>query len=109
MNPNLLADGNRLATRNLVKGFKVHGERLFEKNGEEWREWNPNRSKLAAAIAKGLETGIAEGDSEVFFFSFFFLQITAVPSTAIPMPITVAKIISDVSPAMQRNPDKNVQ
>jgi len=53
--------------------------------------------------------GIAEGDSEVFFFSFFFLQITAVPSTAIPMPITVAKIISDVSPAMQRNPDKNVQ
>ncbi|PIY91174.1 fibrillarin, partial [Candidatus Micrarchaeota archaeon CG_4_10_14_0_8_um_filter_60_7] len=54
MNPNLLADGNRLATRNLVKGFKVHGERLFEKNGEEWREWNPNRSKLAAAIAKGL-------------------------------------------------------
>ena len=66
MNPNLLADGNRLATRNLVKGFKVHGERLFEKNGEEWREWNPNRSKLAAAIAKGLETGIAEGDSVLY-------------------------------------------
>jgi len=66
MNPNLLADGNRLATRNLVKGFKVHGERLFQKNGEEWRDWNPNRSKLAAAIAKGLVAGIAEGDSVLY-------------------------------------------
>lgn len=66
MNANLLAEGNRLATRNLVKGFKVHGERLFERNGQEWRDWNPYQSKLAAAIAKGLAIGIAEGDSVLY-------------------------------------------
>ena len=44
----------------------MHGERLFEKNGVEWREWNPYQSKLAAAIAKGLKTGIKEGDKVLY-------------------------------------------
>ena len=39
----------------MVKGFKVHGERIFEKSGREYREWNPYQSKLGAAIALGLK------------------------------------------------------
>lgn len=45
----------RLATRNLSPGFKVYGEDLVEYKGEEYRLWDPNRSKLAAAILKNLE------------------------------------------------------
>jgi fibrillarin-like pre-rRNA processing protein len=50
-------DGNRkLGTRNLVPGNTVYGERLVKFGGNEYRLWDPYRSKLAAAILKGLET-----------------------------------------------------
>jgi fibrillarin-like pre-rRNA processing protein len=45
----------RLATRNLVKNFKVHGERLVEIEGVQYRYWDPYRSKLAAAVIKGMK------------------------------------------------------
>ena len=44
-----------LATRNLTPGIQVYGERLLEVEGVEYRSWTPYRSKLAAAILKGLE------------------------------------------------------
>jgi len=43
-----------LATRNLTPGRVVYGERLVEASGVEYRVWNPYRSKLAAAVMKGL-------------------------------------------------------
>jgi len=49
-------DGSeRIATKNLVPGQKVYGERVVKWEGEEYRIWNPNRSKLAAAILNGLK------------------------------------------------------
>ncbi|AEA13364.1 fibrillarin [Thermoproteus uzoniensis 768-20] len=56
-------DGSeRLATRNLTPGRRVYGERLIKWRDVEYREWNPYRSKLAAAILNGLkEMPIAEG------------------------------------------------
>lgn len=59
-----LDDGSaRLATRNLVPGHKVYGERLFRQGNLEYREWNAFRSKLAAALMNGLaEQPIREGD-----------------------------------------------
>jgi fibrillarin-like pre-rRNA processing protein len=52
-----LEDGNRkLGTKNLVPGNAVYGERLIKFGGNEYRLWDPYRSKLAAAILKGLET-----------------------------------------------------
>lgn len=45
----------RLATRNLSPGKNVYGERLIKHEGTEYRIWDPFRSKLAAAILKGLE------------------------------------------------------
>jgi len=47
--------GGRLATRNLVENFKVHGERLAEIGGVQYRYWDPYRSKLAVAIIKGMK------------------------------------------------------
>ncbi|MBN1682216.1 fibrillarin-like rRNA/tRNA 2'-O-methyltransferase [Candidatus Bathyarchaeota archaeon] len=45
-----------LATLNLTRGRKVYNEQLFEIEGKEYRSWNPTRSKLGAAIIKGLKT-----------------------------------------------------
>ncbi|MEM4869459.1 MAG: fibrillarin-like rRNA/tRNA 2'-O-methyltransferase, partial [Desulfurococcaceae archaeon] len=50
-----LEDGTmRLATKNLVPGHRVYGERLFRFEGVEFREWNAFRSKFAAALLNGL-------------------------------------------------------
>ncbi len=50
-------DGSeKLATQNLAPGHAVYGERLVKYANVEYRIWDPYRSKLAAAILKGLET-----------------------------------------------------
>ncbi len=50
-----LEDGaKRLATENLTPGRNVYGERLVHSEGTEFRVWDAFRSKLAAAILKGL-------------------------------------------------------
>jgi fibrillarin-like pre-rRNA processing protein len=46
----------RLATKNLTLGKSVYNERLVSWQGVEYRIWDPFRSKLAAAILKGLKT-----------------------------------------------------
>lgn len=45
----------KLATKNLTPGLTVYGERLVEIEGVEYRLWEPYRSKLAAALLKGLQ------------------------------------------------------
>lgn len=53
----ILEDGaKRLATRNLVPGRNVYGEKLVRYEGVEYRIWDAFRSKLAASILKGLKT-----------------------------------------------------
>jgi len=57
----------RLATLNLAPGVSVYGEKLVVVEGKEYRVWDPFRSKLAAAILKGLkDIGIREGDSVLY-------------------------------------------
>jgi fibrillarin-like pre-rRNA processing protein len=52
-----LEDGSqRLATRNLTPGRTVYGERLVRFKKIEYRVWDAFRSKLAAAIIKGVKT-----------------------------------------------------
>lgn len=57
----------QLATYNLVPGEQVYGEKLLESGGEEYRLWNPRRSKLAAAILNGLETFPFKDSSKVLY------------------------------------------
>lgn len=52
-----LEDGaKRLATQNLAPGKNVYGERLVRYEGMEYRVWDAFRSKLAAAILKGIDS-----------------------------------------------------
>jgi fibrillarin-like pre-rRNA processing protein len=46
----------RLATRNLVPGRTVYGERLIRFKSVEYRVWDAFRSKLAAVILNGVQT-----------------------------------------------------
>lgn len=51
----ILEDGSkRLATKNLTPRKSVYGEKLVKFKGVEYRVWDAFRSKLAAAILKGL-------------------------------------------------------
>lgn len=57
----------KLATRNLVRGRRVYDEELVELDGEEYRLWNPYRSKLAAAMINGLgEMSIKRGSKVLY-------------------------------------------
>jgi fibrillarin-like pre-rRNA processing protein len=61
-----LIDG-RLATKNLIKGFRISDERLNEVEGVQYRSWDPYHSKLSAAILKGLKTlPITEGSKVLY-------------------------------------------
>ena len=64
-------DGSRkLATENLAPGVKVYGEQLVKIGDKEYRVWNPYRSKLAAAILKGLkEIPIVSGTKVLYLGS----------------------------------------
>ncbi len=56
-----------LLTKNLAKGKRVYNEDLVVKDGVEYRTWDPFRSKLAAAIIKGLpEDIIGEGEKVLY-------------------------------------------
>jgi fibrillarin-like pre-rRNA processing protein len=64
----IYVDGQKcLATPNLDKGNKVYGERLIHDNHIEFRQWDVYRSKLAAAIQKGMQNFPFRGGSRVLY------------------------------------------
>jgi fibrillarin-like pre-rRNA processing protein len=64
----MLEDGaKRLATRNMTPGRNVYGERLVRFEGAEYRVWDAFRSKLAAAILKGLSMVPIKPDHQVLY------------------------------------------
>ncbi|MEM4396405.1 MAG: fibrillarin-like rRNA/tRNA 2'-O-methyltransferase [Candidatus Woesearchaeota archaeon] len=52
---NLHLEKNKLFTKNKVPGKAVYGEKLVKINNEEFRFWDPEKSKIAAAMLKGLK------------------------------------------------------
>ncbi len=62
-----VSGGEKLATLNLAPGQRVYGERLVQFSGKEYRVWDTYRSKLAAAIAKGVEEIPLEPGSKVLY------------------------------------------
>ncbi|MBM3308658.1 MAG: fibrillarin-like rRNA/tRNA 2'-O-methyltransferase [Candidatus Altiarchaeales archaeon] len=57
----------QLCTENSAKGLRVYGEKLVKQNNREYRMWDPFRSKLAAAILKGLRNMPIRQDSNVLY------------------------------------------
>ena len=58
---------DKLATLNFAPGTKVYGEHILMIEGEEYRIWDPFRSKLAAALLNGLNNlPIIEGSQVLY-------------------------------------------
>jgi fibrillarin-like pre-rRNA processing protein len=60
---------DRIFTENLdsCRGIKVYNEKLITYKNREFRSWNPYRSKLAAAILKGLKNIKITSESKVLY------------------------------------------
>jgi len=57
----------KLATRNLTPGISLLNEKLVKAGGSEYRLWSPYRSKLAAAILRGMRSfSLKRGDSVLY-------------------------------------------
>ena len=68
--PGVFKVNGKLATLNLVPGVKVYGETLVKTGGKEYRIWDPKRSKLGAAIIRGLkELAIKPGSTVLYLGS----------------------------------------
>ena len=77
--PGVLRSGRRLFTRSLLPGSKSFSKSLVRIRGAEYREWDPHRSKAAAAILRGIRNfpvgpgsrvlylGISSGSTASFF------------------------------------------
>jgi len=60
-------DKRKLATKNLVPGFRSYNEQVVEYGGEEFRIWSPLRSKPAAAIVNGLRVFPVRSGSRILY------------------------------------------
>jgi len=60
-------DGERLLTKNLVPSQQVYGEDLVSWKGEEYRDWNPRRSKACAMLRKGCKVFPINEDSQILY------------------------------------------
>ena len=65
--PCIWKEGKKLYTVNANPGKRVYGEKLLKEKGKEFREWMPQRSKLAAAIANNLRNVPFKKDSIVLY------------------------------------------
>lgn len=59
-------EGRNIYTKNLVPGKRVYGENLVKKD-IEYREWNPSRSKLGAAIANSIKNMPIKKSSKILY------------------------------------------
>ena len=60
-------DQKSISTKSLVPGTSVYGEKLIRVNEDEYRLWSPRRSKLAAAIKRGLTEMPIQPGSKVLY------------------------------------------
>ncbi len=65
--PGVYLLNEKLATCSLAPGFRVYGEKLVKKANKEYRLWDIYRSKLAAAIHKGLKQMPIKPGSKVLY------------------------------------------
>ncbi|MFW9843593.1 MAG: fibrillarin-like rRNA/tRNA 2'-O-methyltransferase [Candidatus Thorarchaeota archaeon] len=60
-------DQKSIATKSLVPGTSVYGEKLVKIGEDEFRLWSPRRSKLSAAIKRGLTEMPIQPGSKILY------------------------------------------
>ncbi|MDR3074661.1 MAG: fibrillarin-like rRNA/tRNA 2'-O-methyltransferase [Candidatus Methanoplasma sp.] len=61
------SENNRIYTLSLNPGTRVYGEKIVKISGNEYREWNPRKSKLAAYIRTGGRIFPIKKDSRILY------------------------------------------
>lgn len=57
---------DNIYTLNANPGENVYGEPLIDVEGDEYRKWEPKRSKAGAAVKKGIELGLEKDDIALY-------------------------------------------
>jgi fibrillarin-like pre-rRNA processing protein len=65
--PRIFLIDNRLAVENPILGFKPFDEEVIRVDKKEFRVWDHNRSKAAAAIKKGIKEFPIKKDSKILY------------------------------------------
>lgn len=60
-------DQKSISTKSLVPGTSVYGEKLIQSGDDEYRLWSSRRSKLSAAIRRGLREMPIQPGSKVLY------------------------------------------
>ncbi|MDR0309854.1 MAG: fibrillarin-like rRNA/tRNA 2'-O-methyltransferase [Candidatus Methanoplasma sp.] len=63
----VFSDGNRIYTLSYNPGIRVYGEKLVRISDQEYREWNPRKSKLASYIKVGGKVFPIKRDSRILY------------------------------------------
>ncbi|UCD07146.1 MAG: fibrillarin-like rRNA/tRNA 2'-O-methyltransferase [Candidatus Aenigmatarchaeota archaeon] len=70
--PGVWKKGKQIFTENLIKGDKSFTKLLIKSGKKEFREWNPYRSKPAAAIINGLKTFPLRKSMKILYLGISF-------------------------------------
>jgi fibrillarin-like pre-rRNA processing protein len=65
--PGVFAFSGGVATLNLIKGISVYGEKRIQIGKDEFRFWDGKRSKLAAAVLKGIKNFPIKQGSKILY------------------------------------------
>jgi fibrillarin-like pre-rRNA processing protein len=65
--PGVYRYGNKPAVENSVPGYRPFDEEIIREGKKEYRVWEPTRSKLGAAIVKGLTEFPIRKDSKILY------------------------------------------
>jgi fibrillarin-like pre-rRNA processing protein len=63
--PGIFRQGNKLYTKNLIRG-SVYGEEIINIENIEYRYFDPFRSKFAAAVLKGMKSPLREDSTMLY-------------------------------------------
>lgn len=103
--PNVYTDkysrSKTIFTKSLVPKVAVYGERLFKQEGNEYRAWDPRKSKLGAAIVNGIKfLGFKEKDVVLYLGASTGTTVSHVADIVGKDGFVFA---SDISPQTTRN------
>jgi fibrillarin-like pre-rRNA processing protein len=65
--PRIFLIDNKLSVENPIPGFKPFDEEIIKFDKKEFRIWDPNRSKAAAAIKRGIKEFPIKEDGKVLY------------------------------------------
>lgn len=65
--PNVFLIDNKLAVENTIPGYRPFDDEIIKIEKKEFRVWNPNRSKAAAAIKRGIKEFPIEKGNKILY------------------------------------------